>query len=410
MLMEQLPFFNDLSPEMRNIILRILLVVLVVLVIWGSRRLLAWLIARPLKWIANRSRYNLDDVVVNVVLQPVRYLIIAFGLAVSVRILGIEDGITIFIQAITRTLVIIALFLLLYRLVDLLAKNSSQLFTLTGLHVEERLLPFARTVVKVIIGALAVVIVVQEWGYDVSGLIAGLGLFGLAFSLAAKDTAENMFGFSAIVGDSPFNVGEFIKTPDVEGIIEHVGIRSTRVRRLDQALVTVPNSKLAQSPVLNWSRLNKRWYNTTLGVTYSASSDEIRELVRRIREMLASRPLVDPESIVVHFVDFGDSSLDILVRGYVMLANWGEFTAEKEQIHLAIMDIVADMGLAIAFPSRSLYIEQMPRRFFEGAEGASVKPGRIPAPDAQPSVPEVNPSYRDLSDEQDMDEPPQQPR
>src|SRR3982751_4471798 len=128
---------------------------------------------------------------------------------------------------------------------------------------------------KTILMALALVIIIQEWGYDVSGLVAGLGLGGLAFSLAAKDTVENLFGFTTIVSDQPFVVGEFIKSNDIEGTVEHVGIRSTRIRQQDQSYVIVPNSKLASAPILNWSRLNKRWYNTTLRVSYNATRQDI---------------------------------------------------------------------------------------------------------------------------------------
>ena len=211
-----------------------------------------------------------------------------------------------------------------------------------------------RTAIKLILIALALVIIIQEWGYDVSGLVAGLGLGGLAFSLAAKDTVENLFGFTTIVGDQPFMVGEFIKSNDIEGTVEHVGIRSTRIRQPDQSYVTVPNSKLASSPILNWSRLSKRWYNTTLRVTYSASRQEIVELMGRIRSMLAEREKVQADSIIVNFINFGDFGFEILVRCYINLADWPTFTNERETINLEIMRIFEELGRKMAFPSRTM--------------------------------------------------------
>src|SRR5262249_8920002 len=151
----------------------------------------------------------------------------------------------------------------------------------------------------------------QEWGYDVTGLIAGLGLGGLAISLAAQDTLSNIFGFAAIVSDRPFVVGEYVKTKDVEGSVERVGLRSTRVRQIDQAVVAVPNSMLASSAILNWSRLSKRKLEVTLGVTYKTRPDQMEALLASLREMLKAHDKVDPNSVVVYFIGFGQSALNI---------------------------------------------------------------------------------------------------
>ena len=207
---------------------------------------------------------------------------------------------------------------------------------------------------------MPIIVVLQEWRYDVNGLVAGLGLSGLAFSLAAKDTVSNLFAFTTIVSDRPFVVGEFIKTPDVEGIVEEVGSRNIRVRQLDQAYVTVPNATIAAAPILNWSRLAKRRISFSLGITYAAKSDDIRKLLDNLREMLKACELVDEESVVVYFTDFGDSALKILIVCMVLEPDWSAFTAEREQINLAIMDTVESMGLSFAFPSQSLYIENLP--------------------------------------------------
>jgi MscS family membrane protein len=190
----------------------------------------------------------------------------------------------------------------------------------------------------------------------VSGLVAGLGLGGLAFSLAAQDTVKNLFGFTTIVGDRPFVVGDFIKTPDVEGTVEHVGVRSTRIRQQDQAYVTVPNSTLANSAILNWSRLSKRWVNMTLRITYDADREHIEQLLERLREMLKSREHVDSDTVLVRLINFGDFGMENLVRCYITLADWGEFTQERESINLEILKIVEELGLHIAFPGRPVYV------------------------------------------------------
>lgn len=353
-LMNPLDFWNDLAPELRNNIVRVVLAAVALLVIWLLRRVLAALVVAPLRALAKRTNSTWDDVLLDTIIIPARLIIMALGLAIGAQILQVDIQTSLFVQHFIRTLLIIALFLAAFRAVNVLAPSSNRLFRLTGLTINERLLPFSRTAAKVILAALALVIIIQEWGYDVSGLVAGLGLGGLAFSLAAKDTVENLFGFTTIVGDQPFMVGEYIKTNDVEGTVEHVGIRSTRVRQPDQSYVTVPNSKLASAPVLNWSRLSKRWYNTTLRVTYDARRSDLTQLMERIRVMLNEQEHVEKDSILVHFITFGDHGFEILIRCYIDLADWNAFTAEREVINLEIMSIFEELNLKIAFPARTL--------------------------------------------------------
>lgn len=360
MLVEEIPYLKDLPEAVREVVAQVLLVILALLIIWFLRRLLTWMVLLPLRKLAQRTTHQYDDMVLDAAEQPVRYFVIALGILVSAEILNVGGSVETVAGHIARSVVIVGLLLLVHRVIDLFMPTSHRLFSITGLTLEERLVPFVRTAIKLVIILIGLVIILQEWGYDVSGLVAGLGLGGLAVSLAAQDTISNLFGFTALVSDRPFNVGEFIKTPDVEGIVEHVGLRSTQVRRLDQSIVYVPNSVMAKSAILNWSRLEKRRLDFVLGITYNATSAQLRELLSHIREFLKAQPTVETDSVVAYFIDFGENSLDILIRGFVRLPDWGEFTAEKERLNLAIMDIVDELGMSIAFPSRSVYIENLP--------------------------------------------------
>ncbi len=359
MLFQQIPILNQLDSPVREIIARLLLIALILVLTWILRRVLTLMIIRPVRRLAKRTGYEYENVIFDAILGPIRYAVLAIAILVSVEVLGVGDQVDNVIRNIASSLIVFAGLLLVYRFVDLFAPSSNRLFSITGITIEDRLLPFFRTGIKLFVIAMGMVIILQDWGYDVNGLIAGFGLAGLAFSLAAQDTVSNLFGFAAIVSDNPFKIGEFIKTPDVEGIVEHVGLRATRVRQLDQAVVYVPNNKLAGSAILNWSRLSKRRVDYILGVTYDSTSGEMRVLLHRIREMLRTQPSVDPDSVVVYFLNFGDSSLEILVRCYVGITDWGEFTAEKERLNLEVMEIVSELNMSIAFPSTSLYIENM---------------------------------------------------
>lgn len=300
--------------ELQEPLVRLLLVVFVIAMVW---------LTRPLARLLQRSgRTDVDDIINKTIVPPVRILLIALSLYLAARVLKLDVQASQFVDQLTRMLVVIAVTLIIYRLISVVFLTRGRLYSITGIAVEEALLPFARTGLQIVIVAIALVIIINQLGYDVSGLIAGLGIGGLAISLAAQDTLSNLFGFTAIVGDRPFVVGEYIKTKDLEGTIERVGLRSTRVRQQDQAVVTVPNSVLASSAILNWSRLQKRQINLTLGITYGVHSDELQLLLQRLRDLLARRQTVDPGSIVVNFVNFGERSLEILVRCYLNIADW----------------------------------------------------------------------------------------
>jgi MscS family membrane protein len=348
--------FDQLPEATRDTLLRLLLAALALAIIWLLRRVLAWILIAPLHRLAQRSSVQWDEYLLEAAILPGRFIVFAVGLYVGAQILVLDLESHLFVERLIRSLFIIAIFLVVYRAVDVLTTTSVRLFRVTGVNVEDALLPFVRTGIKIAIVAILLVIVIGEWGYDVTGLIAGLGLGGLAISLAAQDTIANLFGFSAIVGDRPFMLGEFIKTADVEGTVEHVGLRSTRIRQPDQALVSIPNSKLVSSAILNWSRLSKRWVNLTLRITYEASAAQIQALLEQLRDMLTGREYVEPDSVIVFFTNIGEQALEVLVRCYIPLPDWAEFSREKEKINLDILRIVEELGLQIAVPNRLVYI------------------------------------------------------
>ena len=226
-----------------------------------------------------------------------------------------------------------------------------------GFEVDRILIPFLSKIIKFIIIALAFSIIAQEFGYEISALIAGLGLGGLAVALAAKDALANIFGGIVIITDKPFTIGDWIETPSVEGTVEDITFRSTRVRGFAHSLITVPNAKLTDEPITNWSRMGKRRISFHLGVTYNTPGVKLKKCVQLIRELLENHPGVHKETIFVRFDNFNESSLDIFIYFFTITTNWGEFLELKEEINFAIMEILEGEGVSVAFPSRSLYLE-----------------------------------------------------
>jgi MscS family membrane protein len=349
---ENIPFFNNLPPEIQSLILNVLLLVFALAVIWLLRNLVTRIVMTPVREMAARTRKPLDDHAIQTIERPIRLLVVGLGIAIVTALFDFNPALDRFADTLARALVLAAIALFIYNLLDMISFTTQTLRTLIGVEIEERLLPFLRVVVKVFIIVMGALIVIQEFGYDVTGLVASFGVIGLAFSLAAQDTASNVFGFTAIVGDNPFEVGDYIMSGDIAGVVEQVGVRSTRIRKLDQSLVVMPNNKLSSNPITNWTRLQKRRLDFTIGVTYRTSSDQMRVLLEQLRILLKSRHDIDPESVIVHFINFGESSLQIRIIAYIMLSDWAKYTAEVEQINLAIMEIVDEMGVEIAYAGR----------------------------------------------------------
>jgi MscS family membrane protein len=198
----------------------------------------------------------------------------------------------------------------------------------------------------------------QDWGINVTGFIASLGLGGLAFALAAKDTAANIFGGIAILTDNIFKIGEWVKVGDAEGIVEDIGIRTTKIRAFDKRLIVVPNAIIANSNVENFSRRDKRRIMMRIGLIYDTPIEVIKKIVNEIRDMLMNHPdIAKDESLLIYFDEFDDSSLSIFCYFFTNTAVWSEYLRIREDINLKIKEIVEKNGSAFAFPSNSIYFE-----------------------------------------------------
>lgn len=350
--MNDIPFIANLPPNIREAVVRVLVLCVALLLIYFARRVLTGLLLPPLQRLSQRAGRQLDQRLLDAVFGAVRLVLIAIALLFSAQILAVQDSFFFnFIQVIARTLIIIATLTLVYRLVDFLAPTGLQLASITGISLDERLMPFLRVLVKLFIVAIGLVIILQELGYDVTGLIAGIGVGGLAISLAAQDTIANLFGFASIVGDRPFNVGDYIKTPDVEGTVEHVGVRSTRLRQTDQTQVIIPNNVLANSPIFNTSRMGKRRVDIVLPLSGGTLAKQMRVLLIRLRSLLNTWPSVEKDSVQVFFNKFGTNSFEVFLRCYVNKISYNDLMGEQEQLQLAILEILEEMRVELSAPS-----------------------------------------------------------
>jgi MscS family membrane protein len=208
--------------------------------------------------------------------------------------------------------------------------------------------------------------VLHDVGIPAYGLVAGAGVGGIAVALAAKSTLENFMGALNLYADHPVRVGDLCRydgdsTPGWRpvGRVESIGLRSTKIRKLDRTLVTIPNAEFAQLHIVNFGRCDRMLLATTLGLRYETTDDQLRFLLAQMRELLHAHPMTihsadDP--IRVRFVGYGDFSLNVAIRAYIRTSHYNEFLAVQEDILLRAMKVVKEAGTGFAFPSRTLYL------------------------------------------------------
>lgn len=227
----------------------------------------------------------------------------------------------------------------------------------TTIQIDDILIPFLSRILQFIVVALTISVILQELDYKIDGFIAGLGLGGLAISLAAKEALANLFGGIVLITEKPFTIGDWVMTPSVEGTVEDISFRSTKVRTFSQAIVTVPNATLANEPITNWSKMGKRQIKFTIRVTYDNPASKIKHIVQRIEQLLKSNPDIHPETILVSADTYQEDGIDIFLYFFTKTTDWEAYLNIRQQINLDILEIIDDEEVTIAIPSRRLLMD-----------------------------------------------------
>ncbi len=313
------------------------------------------------KFVLSLTKRTPTEVFTNVLLsfeKPLRLFWVILGTYLALLYLPFNITTTQFVQHIYRSFIIVLLGWGLYNYMSAQSAFFFRFARKVELDEDSMLVPFLSKVLRFSVIALTIVVIAGEWGYSISGFVAGLGLGGLAFALAAQDTIGNFFGGIIIITEKPFSKGDWIKTPSVEGVVEDITFRSTQIRTFEDSIVTVPNSTLSNEPITNWSKMSKRRIMFNIGVTYSTPKEKIEGCARKIEALLREHEEINQELIMVRFSDFNSSSLDIFVYFFTNTTAWTEWYRIKEDINFKIIDILKNEGVDIAFPSRSLYMEK----------------------------------------------------
>lgn len=258
-----------------------------------------------------------------------------------------------------RVLAAVSAVFVLYRVVDVVADLFAKKAERTDTKLDDQLVPLLRRSMKVIVVVVGVIFVLQNLDVDVTSLLA-MGTVGtLAVSFAAKDIVANLFGSVSIFADRPFHVGDWVVIGDTEGVVEEVGMRSTRVRTFYNSLVTVPNSTITVTPVDNYGARKYRRCFVTLNLTYDTTPEQMQAFCDGIRAILRANPSVRKDYYEVHMSAFGASSLDVMVYFFFQVDTWSKELRERHNVFLEIMRLARALGVSFAFPTQTLHVDTL---------------------------------------------------
>lgn len=226
-----------------------------------------------------------------------------------------------------------------------------------GKDEDDSMFDFLLKIVRIVIYIIAGFIVLTLLEINLNGLVAGLGLGGVIITLAAQDTAKNLFGGVVIFLDKPFSVGDWIQMDTYEGTVEDITFRSTRVRTFENSVVNIPNSVISNSSIINWSKMEKRRYKTNLCVELNTPLDKLEKFKKRVEEMLQEREAIFDDSIIVRFDEIKDDGINVLVSSYTDSVDYASFLQQKENINYKIMKILEEEGIELAYHTQSIYIK-----------------------------------------------------
>ncbi len=328
------------------------------LLILGLRKVFTNIVLVFLQKLSKRTTTFYDDRIISALKHPIRFLFVIVAFHVFFLLIYKE---TTFIKNILDTLVVYTLFWAILNIVEALKDLTYAATSKFNPDLSKEMGNFVLAILKILIAGIGLAAILTVWGINVTALIASLGLGGLAFALAAKDTASNLFGSFALLADKSIRIGEWVKVGGVEGVVEDVGMRTTKIRSFEKTLITVPNQLVANQPIENFSRRGIRRIKMHIGLTYGTTSEQLLKIKSDIEAMLKNHEgISQKDSLMVYFDSFGDSSLNIFIYCFTATASWAKYLEIREEIHVKIMQIVEANGSSFAFPSQSIYIESLP--------------------------------------------------
>jgi MscS family membrane protein len=320
-------------------------------------KLLYWLIGTFAKSLAARTKSGLDDILIDKLEEPIIYGIVILGFYWGFTRLHFNESVDSFFANVFMILFILNVTWLIARVIDsLIEEYIVPIVTKSESDLDDQLLPILRKTIKAVLWIFGIVIALSNSGFDVAALIAGLGIGGLALALAAQDTVKNIFGGIMVFLDKPFKIKDRIKVNGMDGVVEEIGVRSTRLRTLEGRLITIPNGQFSDNAVENVSLEPTRKVNISLGLTYDTTPEQMENAMNIIKDIIKANSKVEDDALVA-FNAWGDFAMGIQVIYYISSPDF-IFSAQSE-INLEILKLFNAEGLEFAFPTQTIYKKEL---------------------------------------------------
>jgi len=305
------------------------------------------------------KRYNihaLDEKKEKRLTFPFGLMALTGFISLSIPLLELDIEALGVVKRLTRIIFTVASVVLAHHLVDVIAMYFEKLAKDSENKFDDILVPLVKKTGKFFVIAVGVVAIGDSLSLDMKGILTGLGIGGLAFALAAKDTLSNLFGSLTVLIDRPFRIGDWVTIGNIEGIVEEVGLRSTRVRTFYDSLITVPNGTLTNVHVDNYGQRRARRLSTTIGVQYDTDPKKLEAFCEGIRELILQHPTTKKDGFHVYFNSMGDFSLNILLYVFFIVPDWSEELKGKHRLLMDIVRLGEKMGVEFAFPTQTLHL------------------------------------------------------
>lgn len=307
--------------------------------------------AKNKKTIKNNAFYN-----------PLKIFYIILGIYLAIIFLRKPLGINDWLNSATDKLFKISIIILLANgTANSLTTNNrivNKLKERMNPEVEDSMFKFLLKSVRLIIYVIAGFIVITELEYNLNGLVAGLGIGSIVITLAAQDTAKNLFGGLVIFLDKPFIVGDWIQVDKYEGTVEDITFRSTRIRTFENSVVNIPNAVIANDSIINWSRMEKRRNKVNLCLDLDTPLEKVQIVQQRIKEMLIQHDDVIDDTVIVRFDNIADNGINLLVCSYTNSIDYASFLEEKEKINFKIMQILKEENVELAYDTKTVFLKK----------------------------------------------------
>ena len=347
---------------MEKIDMQIIIQIAIALGIVITFKILSSLVSKLIIKIFRAKNKEKTDVRKNPFYRPIKTIFTFVGVFVALNFLKETISISVALEAIINKALKIAMIIFVAKAFGEGLDEKNGLFakmkTKSNKEIDPGTMSVILKVIRVIIYIIAAFMVISELGYNISGFITSLGIGGVVITLAAQDTAKSLIGGALIILDKPFKVGDYIKVGTFEGAVEEITFRSTNIRTLDNSVLHIPNSEMSISAIINYSEMEKRRYFSRLTLELNTRLENVETVKNQIQQMLQSREDIIQDSVTVKFENISVNGMELLVIGYINETDYGKFLEIKEQINYAIMTILQNQGVELAYNTQTVYVKK----------------------------------------------------